>query len=136
VITRRPSYTQSAEGEITVGNYGLFGVAGSYNDALGDKAAFRVYAAKRERDGVDDVRVGAGPRTETDDGDQNYHTFRGQLLLEPTDTLSINFSGDFSSREENCCVSVTTERGPTAGIINALTPGGEGIIPVVDIERR
>lgn len=136
VITRRPSYTQSAEGEITVGNYGLFGIAGSYNDALGDNAAFRVFAAKRTRDGVDDVRVGAGPRTETDDGDQNYHTFRGQLLLEPTDTLSINFSGDFSSREENCCVTVTTERGPTAAIINALTPGGEGVIPVVDIERR
>src|SRR5690606_9840306 len=29
VVTRRPSYTQSAEGEVTVGNYGLFGVAGS-----------------------------------------------------------------------------------------------------------
>src|SRR3546814_3761743 len=36
VVTRLPSYTQSAEGEITVGNYGAFGVSGSYNDALGD----------------------------------------------------------------------------------------------------
>ena len=136
VITRRPSYTQSAEGEITVGNYGLFGVSGSYNDALGENAAFRVFASKRKRDGVDNVRFGAGPRTEGDDGDQNYHTFRGQLLLEPTDNLSINFVGDFSSREENCCVTVTTHRGPTAAIINALTPGGEGVIPVVDLERR
>lgn len=136
VITRRPSYTQSAEGEVTVGNYGLFGVSGAYNDALGENAAFRVFASKRTRDGVDDVRTGAGPRTETDDGDQNYHTFRGQLLLEPTDTLSINFSGDFSSREENCCVSVTTDRGPTAPIVNALTPGGEGVIPEVDMDRR
>ncbi len=136
VITRRPSYTQSAEGEITVGNYGLFGVSGAYNDALGENAAFRVFATKRTRDGVDNVRVGAGPRTETDDGDQNYHSFRGQLLLEPTGTLSINFVGDFSSREENCCVTVTTDRGPTSAIVNALTPGGEGVIPVVDLERR
>ncbi|MGV8940256.1 MAG: TonB-dependent receptor [Lysobacter sp.] len=136
VITRRPSYTQSAEGEVTVGNYGLLGVSGAYNDALGENAAFRVFATKRKRDGVDNVKFGAGPRTEDDDGNQNYHTFRGQLLLEPTDNLSINFVGDFSSREENCCVTVTTDRGPTAAIINALTPGGEGVIPVVDLERR
>ncbi|HEU4773613.1 MAG TPA: TonB-dependent receptor [Lysobacter sp.] len=136
VITRKPSYTQSAEAELTVGNLGLVGVSGSYNDALGENAAFRVFASKRKRDGVDDVKFGAGPRTEDDDGDQNYHTFRGQLLLEPTDNLSINFVGDFSSREENCCVTVTTDRGPTAAIINALTPGGEGVIPVVDLDRR
>src|SRR3546814_9200015 len=63
VVTRRPSYTQSAEGELTVGNYGAFGVSGSYNDALGDAAAFSVYAAKRKRDGWMDVRTGNGPRT-------------------------------------------------------------------------
>src|SRR3546814_8922780 len=103
VVTRLPSYTQSAEGEITVGNYGAFGVSGSYNDALGDAAAFSVYAAKRKRDGWMDVRTGNGPRTNDEDYDQNYHTFRGKLLLEPTDTLDILLSGDFTSREENCC---------------------------------
>src|SRR5690606_5489021 len=101
-----------------------------------ESAAFRVFAAKRERDGVDEVGTGGGPRWETDDGDQNYHTLRAQLLLEPTDTLDINFSADYTSREENCCVTVTTHRGPTAAIINALTPGGEGIIPVADPDRR
>ncbi len=136
VVTRRPSYTQSAEGEITVGNYGAMGVSGAYNDALGEHAALRIYAAKRKRDGVDNVRFGNGPRTETDDGDQNFHTLRGQLLLEPTETLDINIAADFTSREENCCVTVTTHRGPTAAIINALTPGGEGVIPVPDPERR
>ncbi|HEY4531326.1 MAG TPA: TonB-dependent receptor [Luteimonas sp.] len=136
VVTRRPSYSQSAEAEVSAGNHGMFGVSGAYNDALGESAAFRVFASKRKRDGVDDVNTGGGPRTETDDGDQNYHTVRGQLLLEPTDTLDINFSADYSSREENCCITVTTHRGPTAAIINALTPGGEGIIPEADPERR
>ncbi len=136
VVTRRPSYSQTAEAEISAGNYGLMGVSGAYNDALGENAAFRVYAGKRKRDGVDDVRTGAGPRTETDDGDQNYHTVRGQLLIEPSDTLDINLTADYTSREENCCVTVTTHRGPTAAIINALTPGGEGLIPVADPERR
>lgn len=136
VVTRRPSYTQSAEGEISVGNYGAFGIAGSYNDALGENAALRIYAAKRKRDGVDDVRVGAGPRRQTKDGDQNFHTLRGQLLIEPSHSLDLLFSADFTSREENCCATVTTQRGSTAAILNALTPGGEAVIPVVDIERR
>ncbi|MCD9006360.1 TonB-dependent receptor [Luteimonas sp. XNQY3] len=136
VITRRPSYTQSAEGEITVGNYGHIGVGGAYNDALGENAAFRIYATKRKRDGVDNVVTAGGPRRETDDGDNNYHALRGQLLFEPTPGLDINIIADYASREENCCVSVTTHRGPTAAIIDALTPGGQGVIPVPDLDRR
>src|SRR5690606_9685359 len=136
VVTRRPSYSREVVGEVTVGNYGLIGVGGSYNGALGDNAALRVYATKRQRDGVDDVFVANGPRTQTDDNDMNYHSMRLQLLLEPTPDLTINFAGDYTSREESCCVNVTTHRGPTAAIIDALTPGGEGIIPVPDPDRR
>ena len=137
VVTRRPSYSQEVEGEVTVGNYGLVGVGGSYNDALGENAAFRVYATKRKRDGVDDVNVAGGPRREDDDGDMNYHSMRMQLLLEPTADLSINLVGDYTSREENCCVTVTTHRDPTiAAILNGLAPGGQGIIPEVDLDRR
>ena len=120
VVTRRPSYTQSAEAEITVGNYGAMGVAGSYNDALGDNAAFSVYAAKRKRDGWMDVETGAGPRTEDEDYDQNFHTLRGKLLLEPTDTLNILFSGDFTNRDENCCTAVQTVVGQSAMVLNAV----------------
>ena len=131
VITRRPSYSTSVEAELTVGNYGALGVSGAFNTPIGDAAAFRAYAAKRERDGFTDVHTGAGPRRETDDGDQNFHTLRAQLLLEPTDNLDINFIADFTSREENCCAGVTTVRGATANIINALSPD-DGVAPVAD----
>ncbi|WP_368564451.1 TonB-dependent receptor [Pseudoxanthomonas sp. UTMC 1351] len=123
VITRRPSYTQSAEGEITVGNYNALGVSGSYNDALGEVGAFNIYAAKRKRDGWMDVRTGSGPRRETEDYDQNFHTLRGKLLLEPTENLEILLTGDFTSREENCCTAVQTTVGATANILNALVGG-------------
>lgn len=126
VITRRPSYTQSAEGEITVGNYNALGVSGSYNDALGEAGAFNIYAAKRKRDGWMDVRTGSGPRRETDDYDQNFHTLRGKLLLEPTENLEILLTGDFTSREENCCTAVQTTVGATANILNALV-GGQAV---------
>lgn len=137
VITRRPSYTQSADGEVTVGNYGAMGVSGAYNDALGENAAFSIYASKRKRDGFYDVNTGEGPRALGEDNDQNFHSVRGQLLLEPTDNLDINFIADYTSREENCCVGVTTVRGPTAAIVDNLAGGpGMGIIPVADPERR
>jgi outer membrane receptor protein involved in Fe transport len=128
VITRRPSYSQSVEGEVTVGNYGALGVSASYNDALSDNAAFRVYAAKRKRDGFMDVRTGAGPRTLDEDNDQNFHSLRGQLLLEPNEDWAINIIGDYTSREENCCAAVQTVVGATSNIINALT-GGAGTTP-------
>ncbi|MGH8430139.1 MAG: TonB-dependent receptor, partial [Solimonas sp.] len=131
VITKRPHYDTEVQGELTVGNYNAVGVAGSLNTPLGENAAFRVYGAKRKRDGFIDVRTGAGPRIETEDGDQNFHTLRGQLLFEPTETLDINFFADFTSREENCCVGVTTVRGATAAIIDALSPD-EGVVRVAD----
>ncbi|MDQ2703164.1 MAG: TonB-dependent receptor [Pseudomonadota bacterium] len=126
VVTRRPSYVQSVEAELTAGNYGAFGASASYNDALGDAAAFSIYAAKRKRDGWMDVRSGNGPRAEDQDYDQNYHTLRGKFLFEPGDTLEILLSGDFTSREENCCTAVQTTVGATAGILNALV-GGKAI---------
>lgn len=126
VVTRRPSYTQSAEGEVTVGNYGAVGVSGSYNDSLTENSAFSIFAAKRKRDGWMDVRTGNGPRQETDDYDQNFHTVRTKLLLEPTENLEILLSGDFTSRDENCCTAVQTTVGGTAAILNALA-GGQAV---------
>ena len=123
VITRKPSYTQSAEGELTLGNYGAWGVRGSYNDAISDNAAFSIYAAKHARDGWMDVRTGAGPRRETQDYDQNYHTLRGKLLFEPTETLEIQLAADYTSREENCCTAVQTVLGTSSVVVNAM-PGG------------
>ncbi|WP_028916190.1 TonB-dependent receptor [Pseudoxanthomonas sp. J35] len=127
VVTRRPSFTQSAEGELTVGNYGAWGVSGAYNDAIGENSAFNIYAAKRSRDGWMDVRTGNGPRRETDDYDQNFHTLRAKLLLEPTEDLEILVSTDFTSREENCCTAVQTTVGGTSAIINAVAGGGKAI---------
>ena len=41
-------------------------------------------AARRERDGFYDVNTGDGPRTQTDDQNQDFYTVRGQLLILPT----------------------------------------------------
>ena len=131
VITQRPDYERSAEVELTAGNYNALGISASYNDAISESAAFRLFAAKRERDGYLDVVTGAGPRTEDQDQDQDFYTVRGQLLLEPSDSVDILLSGDFTERDENCCSAVTLIRGPTANIINSLSPDS-GVVLVAD----
>ena len=128
VITRRPHYDTAIEGEVTVGNYDALGVSGSFNTALSDNAAFRIYATKRERDGFMDVRTGAGPRTHTDDNNQDFHSVRGQLLFEPNENVEINLIADYTKRDENCCTAVTIVRGATAAIIDGLAPD-EGVAP-------
>lgn len=135
VITRRPVFKEEGKVEFTVGNYGAAGVAGSYNNRLGDHAAFRIYAVDRKRDGFNDVNVGVGPRTLTTDSDQDFHSLRAQLLITPSSNVDINIIGDYTRRNENCCVGMTVVRGPTAAIVNALS-GGNGIIPAVDLSRR
>ncbi len=136
VVTRRPSYSQVAEGEITVGNYGALGVSASYNDAISDSVAFNVYAAKRKRDGWMDVETGRGPRTEGEDYDQNFHTLRAKVLFEPTENIDILVGGDFTSREENCCTAVQLVTGSTAALINALGGGNAIASPADPWARR
>lgn len=135
VTTKRPAFHEEGFAELTVGNYGTAGVAASYNNALSEHAAFRVYAANRQRDGFNDVNTGVGPRTLKNDGDQDFHSLRAQLLLTPNNNLDINIIGDYTQRNENCCVGVTTTRGPTAAIVNALARGN-GITPLVDPSQR
>ncbi len=135
IVTQAPTNERSAEGEVTVGNYGAFGVSASYNDQVGDNSAFRIYAAKRTRDGFTDVNTGVGPRTRTDDSDQDFESVRGQLMLRPNEDIDVRIIADYSHRDENCCVGVTTVRGATAGIVNAVS-GGNGVIPIADPEQR
>jgi outer membrane receptor protein involved in Fe transport len=124
IITKAPSFTFGADGEATYGNYGAWGVAGSVTGPIvADKLAGRLYVAKRERDGFYDVNTGVGPRTETHDQDQNFWTARGQLLFQPSDGVSLRVIGDYSKREENCCVAVQTRSGPTANFLNLLAAG-------------
>ena len=135
IVTRKPEFEQALSGELSAGNFGALGAAGSYNDVIGEDAAFRIFAVKRKRDGFLDVITGRGPRVELEDGDQNMHGVRAQLAWLPADTLDIQFSADYARREENCCGSVTRVRGATAAAVNAFA-GGPGVIAVADPERR
>ncbi len=129
VVTRRPDHELGGGGEVTVGNYGALGLAGWFNAPMGDYAAFRFYAAHRDRDGWMNVTTGAGPRTEDKDYDQNFRTFRAKLLLEPVDGVDIVLSADITRRDENCCTAVQLVSGTSPStLINAIG-GGNAIAP-------
>ncbi|QDH74380.1 TonB-dependent receptor [Brevundimonas sp. M20] len=123
ILTEAPSFTPGFSGEATAGNYGAMGVSGSVTGPITDQLAFRLYAGRRVRDGFYDVDTGDGPRTQTDDANQDFFTTRGQLLWLPNDNTSIRVIADYTSRDEYCCAGVQIRTGPTYPFVDALSTG-------------
>ncbi len=126
VITAEPSFEFGAEleGTYQFGEAEGYGIAGSVTGPIAeDLAAFRLYAVNRERDGYQDVETFSGPRTTTEDANQDFYSIRGQLLFTPSPNVEIKLQGDYTERDEDCCVGPSIQSGPTSLIINALAPG-------------
>jgi iron complex outermembrane receptor protein len=128
IITESPSFTFGAEAELTGGNYGqMGGSAYITGPILTDTLAGSLYFADRQRDGFLDVVTTPGPRTKSDDVDQNFYTVRGQLLWQPSDKLSGRFIADYTNRDENCCSATQLFVGASpvsrAVLINQVRPG-------------
>ena len=123
ILTEAPSFTPGYEAEFTAGNYNALGVAGSVTGPITDQVAMRLYAARRVRDGFYNVDLGDGPRTNTDDQNQDFWTTRGQLLILPNDGVSIRLIADYSKRDEYCCTGVQLRTGPTYPFIDGLSTG-------------
>ena len=123
IITEQPSFTPGYSAELTAGNYGALGASASVTGPINDQVAFRLYAAKRERDGFQNVDFGDGPRTDAQEGNQDFWTARGQLLFLPNDNTSIRIIADYSKRDEFCCVGAQVRTGQTYPFIDALSTG-------------
>lgn len=118
IITKAPEFEWGSFIEGSYGNYGLKRVAGGITGPIADdQAALRFYGAFEERNGlIEDFITGDEFNT------RDRYTLKGQLLLEPTDNFSLRMIADFSERDEDCCAGVVRVAGPTAAIINGLTP--------------
>ncbi|WP_334163115.1 TonB-dependent receptor [Phenylobacterium sp.] len=127
IITAGPTRDFQAESEATIGNHGQFGVTGAVSGPITDTVAGRLFAGARRRDGYQDIVVGSGPRGLSEDNDQDFYTVRGQLLWEPTSDLSVRLIGDYTKRDENCCVGTQLFVGQAANsranLIEAVRPG-------------
>ncbi len=121
VVTAAPSFSPSAEIVGSYGNYDAWSVsAAATGPIIGDVVAGRIFALKRKRDGYWDLSTGSGPRTSTMSDNEDNWTVRGQLLFQPSDTIDFKLIGDWSERDEDCCVNAPSIAGPTAAIVDAL----------------
>lgn len=123
IITEAPSFTPGFNAELTAGNYGAMGGSASVTGPISDTLAFRLYAARRVRDGFYNVDLGDGPRQLQQDQTQDFGAVRGQLLWLPDDNTSIRVIADYTSRGEFCCTGVQIRSGPTQAFIDALSNG-------------
>jgi len=99
IITAKPRFDFGGTAEFSYGNYDNYrGQIGLTGPILGDKVAFRIDGIYNKRDGfLPDVISGR------DTQDRNRYLVRGQLLIKPTDDLSIRLIGDYSHKNEECC---------------------------------
>ena len=134
ILTAAPAFDYGFDAEATIGNYNAYGLAGSVTGPIvQDKIAGRLYAARRKRDGFLDVVTGAGPRSETEDTNQDYWTVRGQMLFTPSDQVRIRLIADYARREEDCCAAVQIAVGSSpvsrAVLVNSVRPNSVDATP-------
>lgn len=109
VITRAPQYDFGGSVEATYGNFNALTVKGDVTGPISENIAFSVDASYNRRDGY-----GTIVNLNEEISDRNRWTARGQLLIEPTESLKIRAILDYSKIDEICCVVSTLVAGPTA----------------------
>ncbi|HEV2600172.1 TonB-dependent receptor [Sphingopyxis sp.] len=117
IVTKGPELgTFSGKGSVSYGNYDYWRVDGMINAPLGDKAAVRLDGVWQQRDGfIKNVTPG-----EPDINDRDRWLVKGQLLLEPSETVKLRLIADYSERNENCCGGVLLNP------VRSLTRGADG----------
>ena len=135
ILTAAPTSGFAAGAEFTAGEQGTLGGSAFINGALSDTLSGRLYVSARKRDGYYAIRTGAGPRSERRDDDQDYLGMRAQLMWRPSDRTSVRVIGDYSRREENCCVGVQLNVGPSAAYLKGLVADG-GVAQTADPYAR
>jgi outer membrane receptor protein involved in Fe transport len=120
IVTEQPSFTYGHEAELTVGDYAARGGSLYITGPLvGDSLAGSFYAVSRSRDGFLDVTTPSGvagaDQRNHEANDEDYHSLRGQLLLDLNSRVSARIIADYSKREEDCCLATQLYVGTQAG---------------------
>ncbi len=124
VRTAQPKFDFGGTAELVGGNRGTAeGSLSLTGPLVGDKLAGRIFYAYRQHDGFLDVNARA-PRIAKEDVDRDVNTARGQLLWNPSDTVSVRLIADWSERNEFCCLGVQYVNGPATAIVSAISGGG------------
>lgn len=139
IVTKAPSFTFGANGEITYGNYDYWRAAAGVTGPISEHVALRLDGVWSKRDGFMSLVNAAGAKVgETNDRDRYF--LRGQAFIEPNDALSIRLIGDYTNRDESCCGAAYLSTAETLAsgaaqtnrivtILNAIKPGSVPATP-------
>ena len=126
ITTKLPEQEFGGSLQATVGSYGSTGVKGTVTGGITDTTAFRLSASSNSNDGystnlIDYSKLNNRDRT----------AIRGQLLVEPSEFVSIRYIADYNRIEEVCCIAVGLVEGPVSQVTNGLAvAGGYGFAPI------
>ena len=117
IVTKGPELGRFAgKGAVSYGNYDYWRVDGMINAPLGEKAAMRIDGVWQQRDGF----IKNATPGEPDINDRDRWLARGQLLFEPSETVTVRLIADYSERKENCCGGILLNP------VRSLTRGPDG----------
>jgi outer membrane receptor protein involved in Fe transport len=122
IYSKKPSFTFGVNGELTYGNYDFMRAATSVTGPISDQLAFRVDGVYVKRDGF--YRDDQNGR---DVNNRNRYFLRGQLLLQPTDALSVRLIADYTSRKEECCAATYVDGSVNPFIGDLNNPSTTGV---------
>ncbi|WP_022701908.1 TonB-dependent receptor [Oceanicaulis alexandrii] len=137
VVTAAPEFEFGGNLEASVGDYGFRRYSGALTGPIiDDILAVRVFAAKGERDGFQQLILddGNGPAEVTNSETQDYYTFRAQALWTPSNSVEGRFIVDYSKRDELCCSAVQWDYAATPAVFVGSV-GGQVLQPA-DPEAR
>jgi len=98
---------------VTAGNFGQVVAKSYYEGGISDAAAFSLSGSHNARD-----RYNSNLVTGNDVNNRDGQSFRGQLLLNPSDTNEVRIIADYDTIGEECCTALNNVAGPTVPAIN------------------
>ncbi|OYX82348.1 MAG: TonB-dependent receptor [Flavobacteriales bacterium 32-34-25] len=108
ITTRKPSFTPSADFEVSYGNYAFLQAKASITGALSKKIAGRISFSGTQRDGlIDNVATGRATNTLNNQG------IRGQLLYVPSENTHITLAADITTQRPDGYAQVVAGVAPT-----------------------
>lgn len=109
VVTRSPSKTFEAEGQVDLGNDNLTSLQASVSGPISDQVAVRIAAYKTDRDGyLRDVD------THSDNDSLHREGVRAQISYEPNNQLTLRLIGEYGDEDDSGGVLVLYNKGPSA----------------------
>lgn len=115
IYSKKPEFRFGGFAEASYGNYDAIRLAAGLTGPITEQLAFRLDGVFSQRDGF-----ARDPNNDTRINDRDRYFVRGQLLWEPSDSVSLRLIGDYTHRDESCCsaIFVSRDTNPYIGGLN------------------